>query len=73
MPRFALFNANGLVGKADEILDFAQLQNIDTFFVVETWLQQNSSTAILRPFLNVTQVSNQIIAGGKRGRDGILG
>ena len=66
MPRVGLFDANGLVGKADEILDFANTQRIDGFFIVETWLNENSSTAILRPFLHLTQVTNQIIFGGRR-------
>jgi hypothetical protein len=74
MPKFGFFNANGLQGKADEIIDFVHTHNIDIFFVVETWLNPNDSTYIIRPFLNVTQDTNQVIAaGGRRARDGILG
>lgn len=73
MPRFALFNTNGLVGKADSAMQFAQEQNIDIFLLVETWLKPDDSTCIARPFINVTKNANVILDhGGRRGQGGIL-
>ena len=68
------FNANGLAGKADGVLRFVKEQSVDCCFIVETWLRDTDSTGRLRPFLNVTRYSEEILErGGRRGQGGILG
>lgn len=70
--RIAVFNANGLNGKDQEILEFSYSQGIDIFCIVETWLTPLKTTVIRNPCLNLTQENNEIIAGGRRGKGGVL-
>lgn len=67
------FNANGLLGKADEILYFVKEKDVDFCFIVETWLAPNSSTIIKNPFINIINYRNDFIEGGRRAQGGILG
>lgn len=68
------FNANGLAGKADGVLRFVKEQAVDCCFIVETWLKETDSTGRLKPFVNLTRNSEEILErGGRRGRGGILG
>ena len=74
MPKFLFFNANGLTGKAEDILDFAENEQCDIGIIVETWLRDTDSSIIRRPIFNVTKPSNEILLrGGRRGKGGILG
>lgn len=71
--KVAFFNSNGLTGKVDSILDFAKLQNIDIFFIVETWLSDNTRNYFSNTFINVANPRQGIIAGGRRGANGVMG
>jgi hypothetical protein len=73
MPKFLVFNANGLHGKADAIYDFAHTQDVDICFIMETWLSAEHSSVIYRPFMNLLgpQVTNE--NGGRRAQGGVLG
>jgi hypothetical protein len=71
MPKFAIFNANGLAGKADAILKFSEELDIDIFFVLETWLIPDKSPLIQRPFINITKPHR--VVGQGRPSGGILG
>ena len=73
MLKVALFNCNGLAGKADSILEFAQQQNIDLFFILETWLIDSSSSIFNNTFINITKPRIGNNAGGRIGRNGVLG
>ena len=64
MIKFAFFNANGLHGKADKVLDFVAKEGIDITFLVETWLSKDASSPISHPILNVTRRSDEILMGG---------
>jgi hypothetical protein len=72
MPKIAFFNANGLAGKAEAILEFAKEQDIDIFFVAETWMIPDTSSPIRQPFLNITKPIKGILTG-RTGTGGILG
>lgn len=67
------FNANGLLGKADEISRFVKENDVDFCFIVETWLSPNSSTIIKNPFINIINYRENYIEGGRRAQGGILG
>jgi Reverse transcriptase (RNA-dependent DNA polymerase) len=74
MPmRVSLFNANGLVGKANQIYSFFLNQDIDLMFIVETWLRPSNGPIFLDTFINITKFNFGIIKGGKRATGGILG
>jgi hypothetical protein len=71
--RLGFANVNGLHGKAEVCKDFQERNDIDIMFLVETWLQQGQSTAIIHPFFSVSQPSGMLRAGGRRANGGILG
>jgi hypothetical protein len=68
----ALFNANGLAGKADGILNYANQNRIDLFIIVETWLCSVDSSPISHPVINLVNPVFGPITGGRRGKGGIL-
>ena len=70
--RVGLFNANGLSGKADLILNFQKIEEIDIFIILETWLKSQDSSAILKPFVDLRQKDDLIITGGRRAVGGLL-
>jgi len=70
--KVAIFNANGLPGKADLIINFLYRHQVDLMFVSETWLAKERSSTIQRTFLNVCKENRNIIVGGRRATGGIL-
>jgi hypothetical protein len=69
--RVGLFNANGLEGKADLILNFSDEQDIDIMFLTETWLKPNMAP-IRNTILNLSKYNYELIAAGRRGQGGVL-
>lgn len=69
--KIALFNANGLSGKDEVILDFFNTKKIDIFCIVETWNKKENSI-INNNFTNVTKNNCNISTGGRRNTGGIL-
>jgi len=70
--KVAIFNANGLPGKADLIINFLCRHQVDLMFVSETWLAKERASAIQRTFLNMCKENRNIIVGGRRATGGIL-
>lgn len=71
--KLCLFNANGILGKADEIMHFVRQEHIDICLIVETWLSRNEQPPIGGSFLNICHANDEVIVGGgRRRRDGIL-
>ncbi|RKP15808.1 hypothetical protein ROZALSC1DRAFT_26025, partial [Rozella allomycis CSF55] len=74
MSSIAFFNANGVVGKADNIMHFFNSQNIDLLILGETWLSSGDNV----PFKNCCvynachESDDIILRGGRRGRGGLL-
>ena len=70
--RVGFFNANGLQGKGECILQFQRNRNLDVMVIVETWLRQEQSSVILQPFMTMSQRADRLIMGGRRAVGGIL-
>ena len=71
--RVGTFNANGLAGKADPILNFSQHNELDITVITETWLAPNGNIPILKNIIvNLTNANNEIIQGGRRYTGGVL-
>ena len=70
--RIQNFNANGLVGKAEEIQRFAEANHIDICATLETWLSTTAKPPIAPVIANITQSNVGIIDGGRRNSAGIL-
>jgi hypothetical protein len=74
MVRIGCFNANGLVGKAEPILEFIHSNKLNLFFITETLLDDNESTPIRGCFMNLAKPRNNgVITGGRRNTGGIIG
>lgn len=75
--RVGWFNANGIKAKDIFINNFINEQDIDIFFILETWLGPNNSSIFNDSctFINITNNSKatRIINGGRRFPGGILG
>src|SRR3954454_15262466 len=67
-----VFNANGLAGKAEEIMRFAIDNHIDICATLETWLSPMASVPLKPVVANVTQTNTGYIDGGHRNTGGIL-
>jgi hypothetical protein len=51
--KIACFNACGLVGKAEEIVDFTQQNQINLMVILETHLKENESSVLKRPICDL--------------------
>lgn len=72
--KVAHFNACGLSGKIDILNLFQDRNDIDLFFVTETFYTHNTThRGMGRPFLNLTKPDNRSITGGRRAVGGIAG
>ena len=70
--RVQLFNANGLVGKAEAVRRLALDQNVDVAITVETWLRKNTAIPLRPHVANITHDKPGTITGGRRADGGIL-
>ena len=72
--RVQLFNANGLLGKADEVKRLASDQHIDIAITTETWLYANETPPLKPAIVNLTNSKTGLIpaTGGRRRQGGLL-
>jgi hypothetical protein len=68
-----LFNANGVIGKADAILNFIDNEQLDIFFITETWVGDSQTSPIHGCFLQIGKSKTGVITGGRRNNGGIIG
>ena len=66
--KIACFNACGLVGKAEEIVDFTQQNQINLMVILETHLKENESSVLKRPICDL----RKHVHYGERRRGGIM-
>jgi hypothetical protein len=72
--RIGFFNANGLSGKLELVLDFMENQELDLIFICETYFLPNQHHRGLgRMFLNLTKPDGRLQSGGRRAIGGIAG
>jgi hypothetical protein len=67
----SLFNANGLSGRLDRVLNFQEENKIDLMLITETHFTPNSSTK--NPIFSHTKTSDGTINGGRKAKGGIAG
>lgn len=72
--RIGFFNANGLSGKLELVLEFMETQELDLIFICETYFLPNQQhRGMGRMFLNLTKPDGRINTGGRRAIGGIAG